>query len=68
MSDKYKDRPANEGKHGDGAQEPNSGVPETEPVSAGRPKSESSRQQKHEKQATQTGSDELDGGAIRRTR
>jgi hypothetical protein len=68
MGDKYKDRPANEGKHGDAAQEPNSGVPEAEPEAAGRPKSESSRQQKHEKQATQTGSDELDVGATRRTR
>jgi hypothetical protein len=68
MSDKYKDRPANEGKHGDAAQEPNSGVPETEPDSATRPESEISRQQKHEKQATQTGSNELDVGATRRTR
>ena len=68
MSDKYKDRPANEGKHGDGAQEPNSGVPEPEKEPAGRPKSESSRQQKHEKQATQTGSNDIDVGSARRAR
>ena len=27
---KYVDRPANEGKHGDAAQEPNEGVPESD--------------------------------------
>jgi hypothetical protein len=26
---KYRDRPADEGKHGDGADEPNSGLPNT---------------------------------------
>jgi hypothetical protein len=40
----YRDRPANEGKHGDAAEEPNSGTPDLPGDSPGRPKSEGSRQ------------------------
>jgi hypothetical protein len=57
---KYRDRPANEGKHGDAAEEPNSGPPDLPQDSPGRPKPGSSRQQKSQNQATQTGSAELD--------
>ena len=56
----YRDRPANEGKHGDAAEEPNSGPPDLPRDSPGRPKSESSRQQRSHNQVTQTGSGELD--------
>jgi hypothetical protein len=61
-SKKYRDRPADEGKHGDAAEEPNSGVPTPSPDSRGRPKSSSSRQQTNSGQVTQTGSPEIDGG------
>jgi hypothetical protein len=59
-SKKYRDRPADEGKHGDAADEPNSGLPTSTEDSPGRPKSGSSRQQISQKQGTQTGSPELD--------
>lgn len=58
---KYRDRPADEGKHGDAADEPNSGLPKSPQDAPGRPKPASSRQQAHAGQATQTGSPELDG-------
>jgi hypothetical protein len=58
---KYRDRPADEGKHGDAAEEPNSGVPTSSPEARGRPKSSSSRQQIGADQVTQTGSPEIDG-------
>jgi hypothetical protein len=65
-SKKYRDRPADEGKHGDAAEEPNSGVPSSSSQDApGRPKSSSSRQQTSAGQVTQTGSPELDGGHSR---
>jgi hypothetical protein len=64
-STKYRDRPADEGKHGDAADEPNSGVPTASPEARGRPKSSSSRQQTNSSQATQTGSPEIDGGHSR---
>jgi hypothetical protein len=59
-SKKYRDRPADEGKHGDAAEEPNAGVPTTSPDARGRPKSSSSRQQTTSGQLTQTGSPEID--------
>ena len=37
-SKKYRDRPADEGKHGDAAEEPNSGVPSAPKDTPGRPK------------------------------
>jgi hypothetical protein len=37
MKEKYKDRPASEGKHGDAAEEPNAGPPQDERDS-GQPK------------------------------
>jgi hypothetical protein len=40
---KYRDRPADEGKHGDAAEEPNSGVPTSPEDAPGRPKSSSGR-------------------------
>ena len=64
-SKKYRDRPANEGKHGDAAEEPNSGVPTSSPDARGRPRSSSSRQQTSSGQVTQTGSPEIDGGHSR---
>jgi hypothetical protein len=64
-SKKYRDRPADEGKHGDAAEEPNSGVPTSSPDARGRPKSSSSRQQTSSGQVTQTGSPEIDGGHSR---
>jgi hypothetical protein len=60
-SKKYRDRPADEGKHGDAAEEPNSGVPTSSPDALGRPKSSGSRQQTSSGQVTQTGSPEIDG-------
>jgi hypothetical protein len=57
---KYRDRPADEGKHGDAAEEPNSGVPSSPQDTPGRPKSASSRQQRSADQVTQTGSPDLD--------
>jgi hypothetical protein len=59
-SKKYRDRPADEGKHGDAAEEPNSGVPTSSPEARGRPKSSGSRQQTSSGQVTQTGSPEID--------
>jgi hypothetical protein len=44
-SKKYRDRPADEGKHGDAADEPNSGLPSSPQDAPGRPKSGSRRQQ-----------------------
>jgi hypothetical protein len=38
-SKKYRDRPADEGKHGDAAEEPNSGVPSAPKDTPGMPKS-----------------------------
>jgi hypothetical protein len=64
-SKKYRDRPADEGKHGDAAEEPNSGVPTSSPDTRGRPKSSSSRQQTGSGQVTQTGSPEIDVGHSR---
>lgn len=64
-SKKYRDRPADEGKHGDAAEEPNSGVPTPSPDARGRPNSSSSRQQTSSGQVTQTGSPEIDGGHSR---
>jgi hypothetical protein len=64
-SKKYRDRPADEGKHGDAAEEPNSGVPTDSPEAKGRPKSSSSRQQTSSGQVTQTGSPEIDDGHSR---
>jgi len=66
--EKYRDRPADEGKHGDAAEEPNSGVPTLSPDAAGRPKPASSRQQTHADQVTQTGSSELDSQQSHRAR
>jgi hypothetical protein len=66
VAQKYRDRPADEGKHGDAAEEPNSGVPSASPDAPGRPKSSSSRQQTSAGQITQTGSPEIDGGHSRR--
>jgi hypothetical protein len=60
-SKKYRDRPADEGKHGDGGEEPNAGLPSPARDAPGRPKAGSSRQQTHRGQLTQTGSPELDG-------
>jgi hypothetical protein len=60
---KYRDRPADEGKHGDAAEEPNSGEPDAPRDSPGRPKPGSSRQQQSKEQATQTGSPEVDSGS-----
>jgi hypothetical protein len=62
---KYQDRPANEGKHGDAAEEPNSGVPTSSPDARGRPTSSGSRQQTSAGQVTQTGSPEIDDGHSR---
>jgi hypothetical protein len=42
-SKKYRDRPADEGKHGDAAEEPNSGVPTSPADTPDRPKSSSGR-------------------------
>jgi hypothetical protein len=60
ISKKYRDRPADEGKHGDADEEPNSGVPSSPQDAPGRPKSGSSRQQTSPNQVTQTGAPELD--------
>lgn len=60
-SKKYRDRPADEGKHGDAADEPNSGVPTPSPEARGRPTTSSSRQQTNSGQVTQTGSPDIDG-------
>jgi hypothetical protein len=68
VSKKYQDRPANEGKHGDAAEEPNSGVPTSPQDTPGRPKSGSSRQQTSAGQVAQTGSPELDGERSGRSR
>jgi hypothetical protein len=65
---KYRDRPADEGKHGDAAEEPNSGVPTSAQDAPGRPTSASSRQQTRVGQITQTGSPELDSQQSRRAR
>ena len=64
-SKKYRDGPADEGKHGDAAEEPNSGVPTSSPDARGRPKSSGSPQQSSSGQATQTGAPEIDGGHSR---
>jgi hypothetical protein len=40
---KYRDRPADEGKHGDAAEEPNPGVPTSPQHAPGRPKRANSR-------------------------
>jgi hypothetical protein len=64
-SKKYRDRPADEGKHGDAAEEPNSGVPTASPEALGRPRSSSSRQQTSSSQVTQTGLREIDDGHSR---
>jgi hypothetical protein len=61
-SKKYRDRPADEGKHGDAAEEPNSGLPSAHRDAPGRPKSGSSRQQTTAGQVTQTGSRDLASG------
>lgn len=68
ISKKYRDRPADEGKHGDAADEPNSGLPSSPEDSPGRPKSGSSRQQTSRGQVTQTGSPELDSAPTARPR
>ena len=57
---KYRDRPADEGKHGDAADEPNAGVPSLPHDTPGRPKATGSRQQHHIGQVSQTGSPALD--------
>lgn len=44
ISKKYRDRPANEGKHGDAAEEPNSGVPSSPEDAPRRANRGSSRQ------------------------
>ena len=44
ISKKYRDRPADEGKHGDAAEDPNSGVPTSPEGPPGRPSSGSGRQ------------------------
>jgi hypothetical protein len=59
-SKKYRDRPADEGKHGDAGEEPSSGVPTSPEDAAGRPKPARSRQQTNANQVTQTGSPELE--------
>lgn len=59
-SKKYRDRPADEGKHGDAGEEPNSGMPTLPKDAAGRPKPTGSRQQSNPNQVTQTGSRELE--------
>ena len=56
----YRDRPTDDGKHGDAAQEPNSGMPASSNDAPGRPKPASSRQQTHVDQVSQTGSPALD--------
>lgn len=68
ISKKYRDRPADEGKHGDAADEPNSGLPSSPEDSPGRPKSSSSRQQTSQGQVTQTGSPKLDRSSSVRPR
>jgi hypothetical protein len=60
---KYKDRPANEGKHGDAAEEPNSGVPEIEPDPPRQPESGQSGKQTRKSLATPSGSE---SGNLRR--
>jgi hypothetical protein len=65
---KYRDRPADEGKHGDGAEEPNSGVPTSPQDAPGRPKRASSRQRPYANQLTQTSAPELASQQARHTR
>ena len=43
-SKKYRDRPTDDGKHGDGSEEPNSGVPTSPTEAPARPKPAGSRQ------------------------
>jgi hypothetical protein len=74
---KYLDRPTNDGKHGDAADEPTEGAPSTTPPrtpessTPGRPH-DTSRQQKHGDQNLQSNSESLDersaGGAAPRSR
>jgi hypothetical protein len=44
---KYRDRPADEGKHGDAAEEPNSGVPSAPQDPPGRPTAACNNQSAH---------------------
>ena len=59
-SKKYRDRPADEGKHGDAGEEPNSGTPTSPEDAAGRPKHPGSRQQTNANQVTRAGPPELE--------
>lgn len=68
MTRKYRDRPADEGKHGDAAEEQNAGVPSSASDGPVHPKSSSNRQQNSLGQAARTKSPEVDGKRFGRPR